>query len=485
MPLPIPRLSRERFAVALLFTALALAACLMPAQSDTWWQLRAGEEMWRTGRVMLRDEFTHTVAGGPWPNHEWLAHVLFYGLFATGGLPLLTAFCAASVTVAWAVVFRLTPGPVLFRVLATGAGALLSSPAWCLRPQVLTLGLLAVTLLILVRRRFLWLLPPIFLLWANLHGAVALGGVLVLAAWTACVLRDRGALPVLSAIAALCLLATAATPLGISLWLEIPQSLQRLRDYDVLEWRSPSLTNVRDLPFFAVAAGVAILAWTRRTKLTSASSLTLAIGSAFMLALALRSTRNVAPFLIVAIPAISTLARLPTAAAAPVHATGGFQPALNAITLALAIAAGTATVAAAWREPSPRLGWAPVLAQTIAAIRSCPGRLYNRYDEGGYLIWFVRDCKVFIDSRQDPFPESLVRAHIDLERTGEYRDLFDRYDIGCALSAEGTPLAQSLVRDGWLAIDAGEGWNVYQRPQAAGRSSRVAVNSQPPTPNSH
>jgi hypothetical protein len=85
------------------------------------------------------------------------------------------------------------------------------------------------------------------------------------------------------------------------------------------------------------------------------------------------------------------------------------------------------------------LGWQPVLPETIAAIRSCPGRLYNRYDEGGYLIWFVRDRKVFIDSRQDPFPEPLVRAHIDLERSGEYQALFARYDIGCALSAAGTP----------------------------------------------
>jgi hypothetical protein len=463
--------SRERFAVALLFSGLLLAACLMPAQSDTWWQLRAGEEMWRSGRVMLHDQFTHTVAGQPWPNHEWLSHVLFYALYALGGLPLLTAFCAVAVTLAWAIVFRLTPGPVLLRVVAVSIGALLSSPAWCLRPQVLTLTMTAVTLLILVRRRFVWTLPLLFLIWANLHGAVALGGVIVVAAWFACAARDRRRLPAFTAIVVLCFLATAATPMGASLWFEIPQSLQRLEAYDVLEWRAPSLTSLRDLPFWGVAATAGALAWIRRRSLATEPALTLTIATALLFILATRSMRNVAPFLVVAVPTIATLVRV-----APVRAPAAHpvvrQLALNAATIGIVFVAGTSGVAHAWRTPLPRLGWRPVLPQTIAAIQSCPGRLYNRYDEGGFLIWFVRDRKVFIDSRQDPFPVTLVRAHIDLERTGEYVELFDRYDIGCALSAEGTPLARSLERDGWSAHDAGEGWHVYQRPKESAGASR-------------
>jgi hypothetical protein len=466
--------SRERFAVALLFSGLLLAACLMPAQSDTWWQLRSGEEMWRTGRVMLRDEFTHTVAGEPWPNHEWLSHVLFYLLFALGGLPLLTAFCAAAVTLAWAIAFRLTPGPVLLRVAAVGLGAFLSSPAWCLRPQVLTLAMTAVTLLILVRRRYMWTLPGLFLLWANLHGAVALGGVIVVAAWLACAVRDRGALPAYSAILVLCFLATAVTPMGTSLWLEIPQSLQRLQNYDVIEWRAPSLTSLRDLPFWGIAAAAGALAWTGRRRISAVPTLTLTLSTAALFILATRSMRNVAPFMIAAMPTIATLLRVSPALRRQTR-PGPALLALNAITLAIVLLAGAAGVAFAWGSPLPRLGWQPVLPETIAAIRSCPGRLYNRYDEGGYLIWFVRDRKVFIDSRQDPFPEPLVRAHIDLERSGEYQALFARYDIGCALSAAGTPLAHSLERDGWSPLDAGGGWRVYQKP---GR--RSSVDARPP-----
>ena len=80
----------DRFATALFFVAVAATACLMPAQSDTWWQLRAGQYMLTTGIVPLRDTFSHSVNGGYWPNHEWLSQVILYGVYRIGGLPGLT-----------------------------------------------------------------------------------------------------------------------------------------------------------------------------------------------------------------------------------------------------------------------------------------------------------------------------------------------------------------------------------------------------------
>ena len=149
-------LTFERLSTALLLLVVALTACVMPAQTDTWWQLRAGEVMWSSHRVMLRDEFSHTVAGGYWPNHEWLSQVLFYAAYKIGGLPMLTAFCAGVVTICWAVVARLTPASRAARLLLLGAGAVMTSPAWSLRPQVFSLALVAITLWIVVDGRRLW-----------------------------------------------------------------------------------------------------------------------------------------------------------------------------------------------------------------------------------------------------------------------------------------------------------------------------------------
>src|SRR5258707_14864817 len=91
----------DRLMATLLFLAISLAAFLMPAQNDTWWQLRAGREMWLTRHVLLHDTFSHTVYGAFWPNHEWLSQVLFYGIYAAGGMPSLTMASAAAATAAW------------------------------------------------------------------------------------------------------------------------------------------------------------------------------------------------------------------------------------------------------------------------------------------------------------------------------------------------------------------------------------------------
>ena len=84
-------MSFPRLAVGLLFGAFAVTACLSPAGPDTYWHLRAGEEIWRTLHVPLDEHYSFTAAGRFWPNHEWLWQALSYGAHRVGGMPLLTA----------------------------------------------------------------------------------------------------------------------------------------------------------------------------------------------------------------------------------------------------------------------------------------------------------------------------------------------------------------------------------------------------------
>ena len=58
-------MSEERLFTRLLFLVIALLACLMPVQNDTWWHLRAGEVMLESRRILLTDIFSHTVSGQP------------------------------------------------------------------------------------------------------------------------------------------------------------------------------------------------------------------------------------------------------------------------------------------------------------------------------------------------------------------------------------------------------------------------------------
>jgi hypothetical protein len=433
----------------------------MPAQSDTWWQLRAGQDMWQSGRLMLADEYTHTVFGQRWPNHEWLTQVLFFGAYSAGGMALLTGLCALAVTLAWAIVASLTPGVPLVRVALLGGGAVLTAASWTLRPQVLTMTLFAATLWILVRRRAMWTLPLLFVVWANLHGAVVLGGILIGAAVIASFITRDGSVRALIGVGALCLAATAVTPLGWSLWLEIPVSLQRLQAYGVEEWRAPGLRNGTDIGFWVLGATAAGVMLVRRHLLRSTAMVMLAISTVLLFIAATRSARNITPFVLCAIPALATL--LETRAREP-RTRERSMLAPNAALLAVSVAFGVFFIARAWSTPLPRLQWNPMSSEAVAAIASCEGRLYNRYDEGGYLIWFIQDRKVFLDNRQDPFPEDLVLEHIRVEQSGDYAAMFEQFDIGCALTPVRSVLGARLKAHGWAERRAGPVWNVYSRP---------------------
>ena len=453
---------RERFPFTILFVAIVGSACLMPAQSDTWWHLRTGEEIWRSGRVLLYDQFTHTVPGRAWPDHEWLTQVIFYALYVAGGLPLITLLCAAAVAVAWIIVLSLTPGPAIFRVALVGCGAALSSGAWSLRPQVLTMMMFAVTLWVLVRRRYVWALPPLFLLWANLHGGVVLGGVLIAAAALASLRAGDGWFTRLTVVGGLCFIATTLTPLGLSLWFELPQMVRRNEVYGVQEFQPTGLSTWSDAAFWLTAGSMIALAVVRRRVLQSVHPLTLVISATLLFVMAIRNARQVTPFFLCVVPTIAVLlsVRATRKEHSPVHG-----PMLrNAVTAATCGLAAACFIAYAWSVSLPRLAWEPLPPGVIAAIDDCPGPLYNRYDDGGALLWFAKDRKIFIDSRQDPFPMDLVFEHIEVERTGDYRRMFDRYGIACALTHRGLPLAARLQRDGWTERRAGGHWTVYRRP---------------------
>lgn len=442
----------ETAIVTLLFTAIAAAACLMPAQSDTYWQLRAGSEIVSTGRILLTDTFTHTVAGAYWPNHEWLSEVVFFLMHRAGGMPLLTIFAAGAVTLAIALSWRLMVGPLRLRLAITLAVLIPSAQLWSLRPQVISLALLGTLVWLLARGRFLFV-PVLFVIWANAHAGVTVGlaglaGATAGLVWSGA--RHRYAA---LAICAVAILAAAATPLGWTLYTEVPAMLARLDAYNVQEWRAASLTEAVNVPFWIAAALLLAGAWRARRTLAPEDAVIVGAACA-LLPLALGATRNIPPFLLLAGPALSRLA--PHTWRTSVERPHVSRPHLHLAMTLLPMAAAALLVMGTWRHPPGRMQWQPVPPAVVQGIEACGANLYNRYDTGGFVTWFAPGTPVFIDSRQDPFPAWLVTEHIRVEKTGDYRALFDRFDIGCALVAEPSVLKDRLVADRWsVRADAG------------------------------
>src|ERR1039458_3963505 len=79
---------------------------------------------------------------------------------------------------------RSMSGKKHWAAVATAVGALASAPSWGVRPQMFTFTLASLLLWLIEsgedRPRMLLWIPPLFLLWLNLHAGFALGPALLL-----------------------------------------------------------------------------------------------------------------------------------------------------------------------------------------------------------------------------------------------------------------------------------------------------------------
>jgi hypothetical protein len=180
--------------------------------------------------------------------------------------------------------------------------------------------------------------------------------------------------------------------------------------------------------------------------------------------LALTAVRNVPPFLMLALPAVAAL--LPDFPAARA-ASAPQRPRLNFAFAVAAAALAAVAVAGAYHARLARFNWVPLPPASIAALDRCEGNLYNRYDEGGYLIWFAPGRKVFLDGRQDPYPPSLISEQKLVEASGIFERLFARYDVGCAYVPAESAVSANLARAGWTPVFRDQSWAVFARNRAA------------------
>ncbi len=452
-----------------IFILVGVLACLSSAQSDTFWHLRAGQDFWHNGEVTLTDTYSHTNSGAYWPNHAWLWQAAAYPLFRVGGFPLLTAVNAVIVIAAVGLAFGLFQGNVRRKTVLLALCLLPLSGAWSLRPQSASLLLLVILVRLIAHERYWWI-PPLFILWANIHGSVIYGGFL-LAVATGLVgilwVRSRTAahaarLRTLALVTGLSALGTLLTPLGPRLWSYVVESIPRSRENTLQEWTSAFQWGVLPLSYWLWASALVVAVALRWHRLRSWPECVVVAMALAMLPLGASALRNIAPFLLVALPAMIALV-----APAPQPAIAAQKSVPFAVILGITAAAGLAIVLFAWGLPLPALGWRPVPEGAVAALRTCPGPLYNTFYQGGFLIWLTPDVPVFVDNRQDPYPQEFLQRTFSAEHSGNYHELFADYGVACAALPSDSPTAARLAGDGWLVAFEDADWYVFYAPVAS------------------
>lgn len=153
---------------------------------DIWLHLKTGEIIVQNKAVPWQDIFSFTLNAKRWVDHEWLFQVIVYLVntnWQADGIIFMQSFI---ISMAFLVVFFIaykSTGSyfVSSLLLILALNSLVSRIN--IRPEIFSLLLFSLYLYILFfcgRRKWLWLLLPLQVLWVNLHGFFFLGPLLVL-----------------------------------------------------------------------------------------------------------------------------------------------------------------------------------------------------------------------------------------------------------------------------------------------------------------
>jgi hypothetical protein len=251
--------------------------------ADTWFNLRFGQRVVREGLPRVNDD-TLLAMGAPWVDLQWLAHAIWYGIYATAGVVGIVLVRAALMTwvlsgVHWSD-SRRTLRPALVVMLAS----IVAIPFGAARAQSFAEFLFVLTLALLDRepswpRRGLVL--ALALLWANIHGSAPLVPVLIV--WRLIVRGrtwKRADIAAELVLAALCAASLFASPYGVHALSHYRGTLANpLLRARVVEWSAATLSLT---PWYYAVVAVVVAA-VLRGRAWRRDPFGVGLGAAFML----------------------------------------------------------------------------------------------------------------------------------------------------------------------------------------------------------
>jgi|GEM_PF-2023555 len=453
-------------------------------ESDTLWHIKAGRWIIENG-IPYTDPFSWTMRGEEWFAHEWLweaSAALIFDSFGPTGLWLFTClWLAIFCGVLWALLRRncSLPRAVLIYSFAT----LSSFVYWSARPHPMAQALFALTLFILLSCRekpgLLVLLPPVVLIWVNMHGSAPLGVLMAAFYWliTSGRINLRG-LPIkrltarssrlLAITTAVSFAASLVNPHGPGLWLYMWDASRNplITDF-IVEWQSPDFHDPAFWPLIMITLAMIWLLYIKRAELASRVPIFEMVLACGFLFLTLQQQRHAPYFYFTSTLVLGGLA-----------GRGTIQAALLPTRLrsVLAMLTLTALATLAWLKPPTWIENGkcfPVAAVEHLRQHGTTGRLFNQYNYGGYLIWM--DVSPFIDGRADMYTlkSDVFRDYLLLTKSGTIDDItdkhrpqhyLDKYEIETILIASGSQLDLHLMNHPqWLTTFRDEQSVVYRR----------------------
>jgi hypothetical protein len=459
--------------LAALFTIPALKIPTAVADLDVWWHLRTGQWVVEHGTVPSHDPFSYYGQTQSWVAYSWLFDVLVYGCYSALDLRGIVLLTLVVVYLVCLCLYRLIARRIhsfLPAVALTALAYLALMVLFFPRPWLFSMLFSLLTLEVVLRIQEgrddwrIWLLPVVYVLWANVHVQWVYGLLLLALAWVApllslvskeqceCLPRpySRGWYRLVW-LFLLCLLATFINPYHVRVYGVIWEYATQPLPYSVVselqapKFRSPSEWLM--LVFFGLAAFAlgAKRQW-------DPFGILLLVGAA---GLGFRARRD----LWVVVFAASVVICQAWEARNSRLAVNAFRWTRQRL-LATSSIAGVLSFFFLYSEGAAHElllqeivdAHFPSSAIGVIAQRGAPGPLYNDCNWGGYLIWTLHqkgvDLPVTIDGRTNLHGDDRLRRYFNAwnGRPGWESDP-ELSQAGIVLLPPNSPLAELLRRD--------------------------------------
>jgi hypothetical protein len=432
---------------------------------DLAYHVRTGLQILATRGVPRVDTYSFGASGSPWFDQQWLSQVLFAGAWKAGGWATVIALRALMVSVGMGTLYlacRWLGARVRTSVFLSVGGFLLALPNLSARPQIFAVPLFSATLWLLASRRThprrLWLVPPLVVIWSNVHGSFPLALLIVGLALAADLLdRDlrsagRTALTLVGVA-----LATAVTPFGPTVWTYVWDLLRnpQIRK-GVSEWEPPRLDSVWGVAFWASAVGAVVLAWIRRSHVRIVDILAL-LAFGFMAA---EAGRNELWWgLVLPVVVAGWFPGRPDALVrTPSHRREG-----RPIKLVLVVA--TIVLLPWWRGTSPGAFLNDAPTGVVTAVRGQPpgSRVFAPQVWGSWFEREAPDQLVFLDSRIELYPPPLWQDYETMYNAKPgWEAAMTRWRVSVVALPNDAPLEKVIGHSlGWTQIYAGSDGAVF------------------------
>ena len=459
-------LQTRRVFVAILALGLFTMAARNVTDPDVWWHLRTGQLIVQTRAVFHTDPYSFTRFGQPWIDHEWLSQILIFGVYRLAGWGGLIVGFGAVIAATFLFVFSRCAGRPYVAGVITLLGAFAAAPSWGVRPQMLTLLLASVLLLILERSyehpKLLWWTPALMLLWVNLHAGYALGIALMALFLVGDALdvafgfeveyEPAARFRVLTLAIVVCVALVPLNPYGVAMYAYPLETLwsPAMQSY-IGEWHSPDFHQLRYLPMLVMIVATVALAAISPRRLRPREIVLLSVTTYA----ALRSVRHIPIYALIAIPLLSATLlawlqerRITERLKSRRSLMTPAKTLLNAMLLTGFLVFLVARVRyVTHRQAGNEAKEFPAAAVSFIAAQRPPAPILNHYNWGGYLIWrLYPEYQVYIDGRADLYGDAFMDdfATTYYLRGDSWRRPFEKWGIRTVVLPPDAPLATAL-----------------------------------------